>query len=88
MYRKSMPRNFGMDFPYAMPRVASFWMENTNLPLDLIFVGTDDRIVSIGHGVPYSRTMIGSGAVAKRVIELNAGEAKRIGLQPGDRVAD
>lgn len=87
MYRKAMPRNIGMDFPLAEPRRATFWMENTDLPLDLVFVGPDGRVVSIGNGVPYSRAMIDSGGVTKRVIELNAGEAKRIGLKPGDKVA-
>ncbi|MBC7506787.1 MAG: DUF192 domain-containing protein [Sandarakinorhabdus sp.] len=86
MYRKKMPRNVGMDFPFAEPRPATFWMENTDLPLDLVFVGPDGRVVSVGNGVPYSRALIESGGVTKRVIELNAGEAKRIGLQPGDKV--
>lgn len=86
MYRKKMPRNVGMDFPLGVPRTATFWMENTDLPLDLVFVGINDRVVSVGKGVPYSREMIESGGIAKRVIELNAGEAKRIGLKAGDRV--
>ena len=86
MYRKAMPRDVGMDFPMDAPRQASFWMENTVLPLDLVFVGTDDRVISVGKGVPFARTLIDSGGVTKRVIELNAGEAKRIGLKPGDRV--
>jgi hypothetical protein len=87
MYRKSMPRNVGMDFPFAVARPATFWMENTVLALDLVFVGPDSRVVSIGNGVPYSRSMIESGGMTKRVIELNAGEAKRIGLKAGDLVA-
>ena len=86
MYRKKMPRNVGMDFPFDMPRPATFWMENTDLPLDLVFVGPDGRVISVGKGVPYSRAMIESGGVTKRVIELNAGEAQRIGLKPGDTV--
>lgn len=86
MYRKSMPRSVGMDFPLAVSRAATFWMENTHLPLDLVFVGPDDRVVSIGKGVPYSRALIESGGVTKRIIELNAGEARRIGLKAGDRV--
>ena len=86
MYRKAMKRSVGMMFPFAAPRAASFWMENTPLPLDLIFVGTDDRVVSISPGKPFSRDLIDSGGIAASVIELNAGEAQRIGLQPGDRV--
>jgi uncharacterized membrane protein (UPF0127 family) len=86
MYRKAMPRAVGMDFPMSPPRSASFWMENTVLPLDLVFVGADGRVVHVGHGKPFSRDLIDSGGIAARVIELNAGEAARIGLKPGDRV--
>lgn len=86
MFRKTMPRNIGMAFPFTPPRPLTFWMENTVLPLDLIFVGADGRVVSVGSGVPFSRDLIESHGVAARVIELNAGEAKRIGLKPGDAV--
>lgn len=86
MFRKVMQRDVGMDFPIKPARALTFWMENTILPLDLVFVGTDSRVVSIGRGVPFSRDMIDSGGIAARVIELNAGEAARIGLKPGDRV--
>jgi uncharacterized protein len=85
MYRKAMPRNVGMVFPFAPARPVGFWMENTVLPLDLVFVGPDRRVVSIGHGKPFARDIIDSGGLTARVIELNAGEAQRIGLQPGDR---
>ena len=86
MYRKAMPRGVGMVFPFDRPRSASFWMENTPLPLDLIFVGADNRVVSVSRGKPYSRDLIDSHGIAASVIELNAGEAKRIGLKAGDRV--
>lgn len=86
MYRKAMPKTVGMIFPFAEPRSATFWMENTPLPLDLIFVGPDDRVVSVSPGKPYSRDLIESGGIAASVIELNLGEAARIGLKPGDRV--
>jgi uncharacterized membrane protein (UPF0127 family) len=86
MYRKTMPRDVGMDFPLKPPRSVSFWMENTVLPLDLVFVGPDNRVVSVGRGKPFSRDLIDSGGITARVIELNAGEAARIGLKPGDRV--
>lgn len=85
MHRKAMPRSVGMVFPFEPARQASFWMENTVLPLDLVFVGPDSRVVSIGNGKPFSRDLINSGGLTARVIELNAGEAARIGLRPGDR---
>lgn len=86
MYRKAMPSDVGMAFPFAQPRSLTFWMENTPLPLDLIFVGADGRVVSIGKGVPFTRDLIDSKGLATRVIELNAGQAQRIGLKPGDKV--
>lgn len=86
MYRKTMPQNVGMVFLFDQPRSASFWMENTVLPLDLIFVGPNRRVLTIASGKPFSRDIIDSGGIAASVIELNAGEAARIGLKPGDKV--
>jgi uncharacterized membrane protein (UPF0127 family) len=86
MYRREMKPATGMVFPFTPPRATSFWMENTYLSLDLIFVGPDRRVVHIAGGQPLSRDFIDSGGVAAEVIELSAGEAKRIGLKPGDRV--
>ncbi|GGI69999.1 hypothetical protein GCM10007973_03840 [Polymorphobacter multimanifer] len=86
MYREAMPRDSGMIFPFKPARTTAFWMRNTPLPLDLIFVGPDDRVVSIGQGKPYSDALIPSGGLTAAVIELNAGEAARIGLKPGDKV--
>ncbi|WP_310497150.1 DUF192 domain-containing protein [Sandarakinorhabdus sp.] len=86
MFRKAMRRDSGMIFPFVPPRTATFWMENTELPLDLIFYSSGGRVISIGRGKPFTRELIPSGGVAAGVIELNLGEAQRIGLQPGDRV--
>jgi len=86
MYRKTMPRDRGMIFPFQPPRYASFWMENTYLPLDIIFIGTDRRVLNIVQGKPLSRDILNSIGPAAAVLELNAGEAARIGLEPGDLV--
>lgn len=86
MFRKKMKRSAGMIFPFAPARPATFWMENTVLPLDLIFVGVDNRVLTVATGKPFSRDIIDSHGVASAVIELNAGEAKRIGFKPGDRI--
>ena len=86
MFRDTMARDQGMIFPFAPPQQASFWMMNTPLPLDLVFVRPDGRVLSIGEGKPYSRALIESGGLTAAVIELNAGEAARIRLKPGDRV--
>lgn len=86
MFRKTMKPGTGMIFPFTPPRSASFWMENTPLPLDLIFVGPDNKVLTIASGKPFSRDMIDSGGITAWVIELKAGQAKKIGLKPGDRV--
>lgn len=86
MFRKTMQPGTGMIFPFTSPRSASFWMENTVLPLDLIFVGPDNKVLTIASGKPFSRDLIDSGGITASVIELKAGQAKKIGLKPGDRV--
>lgn len=87
MFRTAMPPGKGMLFPFAAPRSATFWMENTPLSLDIIFVAPDNRVLSIAaNAEPQSRTLIDSKGVAASVIELNAGQAARIGLKAGDMV--
>jgi hypothetical protein len=87
MFRTTMARGSGMYFPFDTPKETAFWMENTPLSLDLIFLTTDKRVLSITAAAkPNSRMIIGSKGIAASVIELNAGEAARIGLKPGDRV--
>lgn len=86
MYRKSMPRDRGMIFPFQPARYASFWMENTYIPLDIIFIGTDRRVLNIVQGKPKSRDILNSIGPAIAVLELNAGESDRIGLEPGDLI--
>lgn len=88
MLRKVMGRGHGMLFPMQTPREASFWMEGTYLPLDIIFIAPDHSVRRIAaNAVPFSKTDIPSGGVAAAVLELNAGEAARIGLKPGDAVS-
>lgn len=87
MYRDRLAPDRGMIFPFAEPRVASFWMRNTPNSLDLIFIGTDGRIESIGaDAVPLSEAFITSQGVVAGVLEIAGGRAAELGLQPGDRV--
>ena len=87
MFRTRMARGTGMLFPFTVPQRLSFWMENTVLPLDLVFIAADARILSIAADAkPYSRDFIPSQGIAAAVLEIGAGEAIRLGLQPGDRV--
>lgn len=86
MFRREMAADRGMIFPFPTPRVASFWMRETYLPLDLIFVRADGTIESIGAGEPLNETPVGAGEEVMSVLELNAGTAERLGFGPGDRV--
>ena len=86
MFRREMPRDAGMAFPMRPPRMTGFWMENTFLPLDIIYVSPQGRVLNVMRGQPYSRAVLNSAGLTAEVIELNAGEAERIGLKSGDRV--
>ncbi|WP_164156801.1 DUF192 domain-containing protein [Sandarakinorhabdus rubra] len=86
MFREKMAPAAGMAFPMNPPKQAAFWMENTILPLDIIFVSPAGRVLNVLRGEPYSRALLPAAGITGEVIELNAGEAERIGLKPGDRV--
>ncbi len=87
MYRERLAPDRGMIFPFSQPRAASFWMRNTPNSLDLIFIGTDGRIESIGaDAVPLSEAFIQSQGVVASVLEIAGGRAAELRLQPGDRV--
>ena len=87
MYRTEMAPDRGMVFifPYESPQ--SFWMKNTPLPLDMIFIGRDMKIVGIvEQAVPFSLDPRGVSTPSQFVLEINGGLAKRYGLRPGDGV--
>ena len=87
MFRAAMGADEGMIFPMSPPRQASFWMRNTVIPLDIIFVGPDRRILNIAaNAVPYSEAPIPSEGLAGAVLELNGGRAAELGIAPGDTV--
>jgi uncharacterized protein len=88
MHRASMAPDAAMLFPFAQPRVASFWMENTAIPLDMIFIRADGSIARIADNtVPFSREPVLSNEPVVAVLELAGGRAAEIGLSEGDHVA-
>ena len=88
MFRTAMGPDEGMIFPMDPPRGASFWMRNTVLPLDLLFIGVDGKISNIAANArPYDETPLASVGLVKGVLELNAGRAAELGIVPGDSVA-
>lgn len=87
MFRDSMPPDAGMIFPMAPPRYASFWMKNTVIPLDMIFVREDGSIARIAaETVPYSLDPVESGEPVAAVLEIAGGRAAELGIAEGDKV--
>jgi uncharacterized membrane protein (UPF0127 family) len=86
MFRTDMPDDRGMLFPLNVTREASFWMENTPMPLDLLFIGDDGRVKAILKGQPFSRAPISPGVPVRFVLELKEGISARNGIEPGDRL--
>lgn len=86
MFRTRMNDDHGMLFVFENTRRLAFWMKNTPMPLDLVFIGDDGRIVGILAGEPYSLAPIAPEAPARFVLELRAGTAEKAGIADGDRV--
>lgn len=87
MFRTSMPKNAGMMFFFDKEDIRAFWMKNTLIPLDMIFIRKDGTIVNIHQkAVPYDETPIHSQAPANAVLEINGGRAAELGLKAGDVV--
>jgi uncharacterized protein len=87
MYRDSMAEDQGMLFMMTSEEIQTFWMKNTILSLDIIYVNSDRRIVSIKQNCkPYSLETIPSDEPAMYVVEVIAGYAVKYGLKPGDRI--
>lgn len=86
MFRTEMGDDEGMLFPSYAPQSRSFWMKNTPLPLDIIFVGPDYRIINIGEGVPYSTASVASDGPSIAVFEIRGGLSEELGIGPGDLV--
>ena len=89
MYRKHMGRSEGMIFDFHDPQPVTFWMENTILPLDIIFIDAGGRVVNIAANArPFDRSYLPSNGPVRAVLEINGGLAARLGVQSRDRVID
>jgi uncharacterized protein len=88
MFRRSLPEGQGMLFKFEPDQVINMWMHNTYIPLDMIFIRSDGRILRIAENTkPESDNIISSGGPARGVLEVIAGTARKLGLAPGDKVA-
>jgi uncharacterized membrane protein (UPF0127 family) len=84
MFRKTMEPDHGMLFDFKMDEGVAFWMKNTVLPLDMLFIRNDGTISSIApNATPYSTDEIRSAEAIRAVLELNAGRAEALGIVPG-----
>jgi uncharacterized membrane protein (UPF0127 family) len=87
MYRKQMAADHGMLFDFQRDQPVSFWMHNTYIPLDMVFIASDGRIVRIAENAkPMSDDLIPSVLPIRAVLEINGGVARSLGIAVGDRV--
>lgn len=86
-FRRDLDENQGMLFLFPAPSVQTFWMKNTPLPLDIIFIGSDRKIVGIvDEAVPFSTATLSVAAPSQFVLEIRGGLSRRLGIGVGDAV--
>lgn len=86
MFRAEMQDSHGMLFVFEETRPVGFWMRNTPMPLDLVFIGEDGRVSAVLPGEPYSEALISPQVPVRFVLELKRGIAQKAGIEPGDRL--
>ncbi len=88
MFRESLAPDAGMIFPFPEPRPASFWMKNTLIPLDMIFIREDGSIARIAvNTVPHSLEPVGVEEPVAAVLEIAGGRSTELGVNEGDQVS-
>ena len=86
MFRTEMPDDRGMLFVFEATRPVSFWMKNTPMALDLVFIGEDGNVLAVLPGEPFSTASITPGQPTRFVLELKAGTAEKTGITEGVRL--
>jgi hypothetical protein len=84
MFRKSLAGDRGMIFPYDPPQDVSFWMKNTLIPLDIVFIRADGTIARITHAKALSLEPLPAGEPVAGVLEIRGGRAAELGIKEGD----
>src|SRR6476659_7298947 len=84
MFRKSLAPDRGMIFPYTPPQHVAFWMKNTLIPLDMVFIRKDGTIARIATAKPLDQTPVPSGEPVVAVLEIAGGRAAQLGIKAGD----
>jgi uncharacterized membrane protein (UPF0127 family) len=86
MFYRSLAPNQGMIFPYDPPQPVSFWMKNTLIPLDMVFIRADGTIARIAHAKALDETPVPAGEPVALVLEIRGGRAAELGIREGDKV--
>jgi uncharacterized protein len=86
MFVRALAPDKGMIFPYDPPQNVAFWMHNTLIPLDIIYIRADRTIARIANAKPLDDTPLPSGEPIALVLEIAGGRAAELGISPGDRV--
>jgi uncharacterized membrane protein (UPF0127 family) len=88
MFVRSLPSTRGMLFVHPQPKIISMWMKNTYIPLDMVFIDAQGRVQQVvEQTTPHSLALIQSAAPARAVLEIAGGEARRLGIRPGQKVS-
>ncbi|MES2729531.1 MAG: DUF192 domain-containing protein [Pseudomonadota bacterium] len=87
MYRTSMPAGTGMLFVLPQPSDVQFWMKNTLVPLDMVFID-ENRVIQKIHAnaIPHDETLIPAGGLVSYVLEIPSGSAAEMGISVGDKI--
>lgn len=87
MFRKSVAPDHGMLFPYEPAQEVAFWMKNTFVPLDIVFIRADGTIARITNAEAMDLTPLPSGEPVEAVLEIRGGRAAELGIREGDKVS-
>jgi uncharacterized membrane protein (UPF0127 family) len=86
MFRRELGPDRGMIFPFDPPQPVGFWMKNTLIPLDMVFIRSDGTIARIATAAPLDETAVESGEPIAAVLEIRGGRSAELGIRAGDRV--
>ncbi len=87
MFVRSLGANRGMIFPYDPPQNVAFWMKNTLIPLDMVFIRANGTVARITTAKPLDLTPVPSGEPVAAVLEIRGGRSAQLGIRPGDKMS-
>jgi len=88
MWIKYLPENYGMLFEFGHQEIVNMWMKNTKIPLDMLFINQEHKIINIKHRAqPESLEIISSTSLVTKVLEINGGLVEKLGIKIGDKIS-